>query len=750
MTSCEYIVSELNSAQKVAATYKNENLLVLAGAGCGKTKTIIARTVYLISQGCTPSRIKILTFTKKAAYEITQRVNSYLDINCFGLGASTFHRWCIDLIKSTPEIFGFKDFTILDRDDQLQIFKVLRGKPQKGELPKASELCDTYSFARNTRQNLSKAIKQIIPVFEEKKEKIAKIMQEYEINKRKHNYLDYDDILDVVATAVTLNEDVCKWIAHKYDCILVDEMQDTNPLQWAILEPLSHYTKLFCVGDDAQSIYGFRGADFNNIHSFTERISDSVVLKLEDNYRSTQEILDISNWLLSKSAFNYDKKLKAKRGKGKIPELHTFLNNFEESRWIISDIKLKYEVDKLWNNKMILVRSGYSGRNVETELLRNKIPYVFIGGQKLMDAAHIKDVMSVLRIISNNKDNIAWIRFLTLFPGVGSITAEKFTERLIQKHGIEECWELLDTASYKGIKLSSLFQENYNSRKNLPEMIVKSLNYMNDLLENKYGKIEWEYRKKDFDFLKLLAEQFESIHDFIEEFLLNPIFISQKDQQEKENCVILSTIHSAKGNESDIVYVSGVSVGKYPALRDIEKKEDKEEERRVLYVALTRAKNELIVTRNLQQDFWLWESTIKQLEDEYFFKDLPVKLFKELIHTESTYVESFTPQYSQCIQKVEHSPIKSRLVFNSEKTNKQTDSCEKIETSNDNTDITDDLNPLIVDFMRTHQPGEVYPMAIKLAVVAEYVPNVYGYVKIGKKYGINSDVIKEWVKIYKK
>lgn len=131
MTSCEYIVSELNSAQKVAATYKNENLLVLAGAGCGKTKTIIARTVYLISQGCTPSRIKILTFTKKAAYEITQRVNSYLDINCFGLGASTFHRWCIDLIKSTPEIFGFKDFTILDRDDQLQIFKVLRGKPQK-------------------------------------------------------------------------------------------------------------------------------------------------------------------------------------------------------------------------------------------------------------------------------------------------------------------------------------------------------------------------------------------------------------------------------------------------------------------------------------------------------------------------------------------------------------------------------------------------------------------------------------------
>lgn len=636
---CETIITDLNEAQKNAVTHKNENLLILAGAGCGKTKTIIARAAYLISQGYSPSRIKIITFTKKAATEITQRVSSTISKNCFELSASTFHRWCIDFIKKTPEIFGFKDFTVIDRDDQLQIFKRLRGKPQKGELPKAAELCDTYSFARNTRKPLSKTIEQLIPIFSEKKEIITKIMQKYEEDKRNHNYLDYDDILDIVAIAIKQNDDVCKWIANKYDCILVDEMQDTNPLQWEILEPLSRHTKIFCVGDDAQSIYGFRGADFNNIHSFKERVIKSTVLKLENNYRSTQEILDISNWLLSKSELNYNKSLKAVRGKGKLPELHTFLNNYEESKWIVFDIKEKFKIDNMWNNKTILVRSGYSGRNIETELLKNKIPYFFIGGQKLMEAAHIKDIISILRVVSNNKDSVAWIRFLTIFPGVGTVKAGKFTEKLIQKNGIKDCLELLNTATFEDSTLASLFEQIYNNRADIPKIITISLKYMDFLLENKYGKTEWEYRKKDLHSLRQLSEHFNSINEFIEEFFLNPVFVSQEDKRKNNNCVILSTIHSAKGTENNIVYVSNVSVGKYPSLRDIKKEEDKEEERRVLYVALTRAQDELIVTRNIETDFWLDEDDSKQLEESYFLKDLPSKFFKEVIHNEKSIME---------------------------------------------------------------------------------------------------------------
>lgn len=742
----ERIIYELNDAQKSAATYKNENLLILAGAGCGKTKTIIARAAYLISQGYSPDRIKILTFTKKAAFEITQRVDNLLDSNSYGLGASTFHRWCIDLIKNTPEVFGFKGFSIIDRDDQFQIFKKLRGKPKKGELPKSAELCDTYSFARNTRNSLSKAIVQVIPLFREKKDEIANIMKGYETEKQVHNYFDYDDILDIIAKAVSENEDVCKWIAGKYDCILVDEMQDTNPLQWAILEPLSHYTKLFCVGDDAQSIYGFRGADFKNVHSFSQRIENSTVLKLEDNYRSTQEILDVSNWLLSKSVLDYNKKLNAVRGKGKLPEIHTFNNNFDEARWIISDLKEKYDSDELWNNKMILVRSGYSGRNIETELLRNKIPYIFIGGQKLMEAAHIKDLMSVLRVVSNNKDEIAWIRFLTLFPGVGPVTAERFTAKLVQHSTIEGCLDILKTASYSGSTLNHLFEQLYKSTDNIPAMIDRALIFMDDLLQSKYGKTEWEYRKKDFDFLKQLAEKFDSISEFIEEYLLDPVFVSQQDKRKNENCVVLSTIHSAKGSENEIVYVTNISVGKSPSLRDLSADGDKEEERRVLYVALTRARDELIITRNTELDFWMYEDDIRKLKANYFLKGLPTKLAKEVIHRESTYSGSYTQKHFYGEPKVKATSPKSKLTFNSSAEKKSS-----ISTKRETQPITIDKtgNPKVVEFMKTHKKGEIYPEEIKKAVVSEYIPKVNGYVKIGKKYGINADMIKDWVRLYR-
>lgn len=761
------INSELNEKQFLAATYDNENLLILAGAGCGKTKTIIARAAYLISQGYSPNRIKILTFTKKASSEITQRVYNILSGDCYGLEASTFHRWCIDLIKNTPEIFGYTGFTVIDRDDQLQIFKKIRGKPKKGELPKPSELCDTYSFARNTRLSLSKAIIHKIPVFQEKKDEIAHLMQGYETEKNTLNYLDYDDILDIIATAVTQNDDVCKWIARKYDCILVDEMQDTNPLQWAILEPLSHYTKLFCVGDDAQSIYGFRGTDFKNIHSFNQRIKNSTILRLEDNYRSTQEILDLSNWLLSKSFLNYNKNLKAIRGKGKIPELHTFLNNYEESRWIISNLKSKYEVDGIWKNKMVLIRSGYSGRNIETELLRNKIPYIFIGGQKLLEAAHIKDLMSILRVISNNKDEIAWMRFLTLFPGIGSITAERFSERLIKENSIENCLDILKTASYAGTTLDILFQRLSLIKNNIPELIGTSLNFMNDLLLEKYGKIEWDYRKKDFDFLKQLAMQFKSIDEFMEEYLLDPVFISQEDKQKSENCMILSTIHSAKGTEKDIVYVANVSIGKCPSLRDLNSYSDREEERRVLYVALTRAKNELIITRNVELDSWLYEDDINILKNNYFLRNLPLKLVKAFVHHENTYLQSGTNLQKRYYgeAKSKSSDLKNKLISNSNiQSSKNSESKTKKSNllkkeinkspiqpadSNSGLDKTSSKNIEIVNFMKNHKKGELYSEEIKIAIAEEYIPNINTIETIGKKYGINSDVIRPWISKYR-
>ena len=276
MTSFESLLAELNESQRKAATFENKHCMVLAGAGCGKTKTIIARAIYLISQGISAERIQILSFTRKSASEIYERVRlSVGEEQTRGLHTSTFHTWCLSIIRANAKLFGKENFTILDRDDQLQIFKFYRGRHAKGTFPTAEQINDLYSFARNTKKSLSACFDSSLPEFTDLKEKIANIMKNYEQKKVENNYIDYDDILDLVSAAINNYPEIAEYIGKQYDYILVDEMQDTNPLQWTLLEPLSKYCTLFCVGDDAQSIYGFRGADFNNVHSFSDKIPNS-------------------------------------------------------------------------------------------------------------------------------------------------------------------------------------------------------------------------------------------------------------------------------------------------------------------------------------------------------------------------------------------------------------------------------------------------------------------------------------------
>ena len=336
----ETMLSTLNSRQEAAATLGDQHALVLAGAGTGKTKTIVARAAFLIDQGVPAHRIQILTFTRRAASEIVNRVKSHLGEQASGLRASTFHTWCMSLIRMAPGAFGGKDFTVIDRDDQVQLFRGIRGrsKLKSVDLPTPAQLCDIYSFVRNTRTNLSKALASNNPEFLEIKKHIAPLMKEYEDKKTERHYLDYDDILHLVAQRLKESPEFRSWMAKKYCHLLVDEMQDTNPLQWALLSPLIDTCKLFCVGDDAQSIYGFRGADFRNVHSFQERVPDATVMKLTKNYRSTQEILDVANWLLANSPLEYGKKLVAARGPGILPQIHTFGDEWAEGRWIAQDI----------------------------------------------------------------------------------------------------------------------------------------------------------------------------------------------------------------------------------------------------------------------------------------------------------------------------------------------------------------------------------------------------------------------------
>ena len=647
------LLSELNEHQRVAASMQCQHALVLAGAGCGKTKTIVARAAFLISDGTPSHRIQILTFTRRAASEIVERVRMHLGDEAKGLRASTFHTWCISLIRQAPSAFGCKDYSVIDRDDQLQLFKVVRGKKSTPPLPTAAQLCDLYSFARNTGQTLYATLLKNSPDSYGQKERIAQVMLAYEARKRDRRYLDYDDILDVVAQQLSTSPETCSWVASQYDHMLVDELQDTNPLQWKLIDPLKSQVTLFCVGDDAQSIYGFRGADFRNVHSFSERVADSVTLKLEKNYRSTQEILDASNWLLSKSPLNYEKHLVAARGCGNRPQLHTFANEWEEGRWIADDLIERRVGGANWQEHMILVRSAFAAKVMESSLLAKKIPYIFIGGTKLMESAHVRDVLSVLRLVANPHDEIGWMRFLTLWNGVGEVTANQVIERILTEQALDGCIQAMKDEAKIPTAALTVVQIVRDLQTEVSKAVANAVSAMEEVLSAKYRNQEWDKRRRDFRLVEKLAEKHSSILAFIEEYLLDPVHAGTGARTEDQDIVTIITVHSAKGTEREVCYVLNVSPGAYPSSLSAQNDDEVEEERRVLYVALTRAKDELIVTR---RGYALWSQSVPGKTDDeadvesYFFNALPDGMFDEHVHTpERVAAPASAPQIKQPI-----------------------------------------------------------------------------------------------------
>ena len=620
------LIDELNPQQKQAATTEAQHSLVLAGAGCGKTKTIVARAAYLIDQGVPANQIQILTFTRRAASEIVARVELALGDQAKGLRASTFHTFCMYLLRRIPKAFGLEQFSIIDRDDQLMMFRLIRGRDDKknpNHLPKPKELCDLYSFARNTRQKLSIALEKQMPEYFALKEQIADIMKEYEARKRARSFLDYDDILAIVAKALAESEGLVDYVASICRHMLVDEMQDTNPLQWALLEPLKERVSLFCVGDDAQSIYGFRGADFENIHHFKERVPNAQIYKLEQNYRSTQEILDLSNWLLDQSEIKYDKRLDAYRGEGVKPKMHIFPNEFDEAKWIAIDIKERHYLEgSKWSDHMVLVRSSFAARHIEAACIAANVPYRFIGGMKLLETAHVKDLLSVLRVVANPLDDIAWMRFLTLWNGVGDVGASKLSQQILLDPDMQVISAKLEKFGKVPDHAILMMKQMSVLKDQVQECVSLAIQAISEQLAENYKK-DWNRRQGDFDLVKQLASKHAQLSEFLEEYVLDPVSISEIERQSDTDVVTLITIHSAKGTEQKVCYVANVTPGQYPNSRAQGDFDEVEEERRVLYVALTRAQNELILTKQ-NLNHWARETVDEQGRkiESYFLNDL--------------------------------------------------------------------------------------------------------------------------------
>ena len=620
------LIDELNPQQKQAATTESQHSLVLAGAGCGKTKTIVARAAYLIDQGIPANQIQILTFTRRSASEIVARVELALGEQAKGLRASTFHTFCMYLLRRVPKAFGLEQFSIIDRDDQLMMFRLIRGKDDKknpNQLPKPQELCDLYSFARNTRQKLSDALEKQHPEHLAFKNQIAEIMKEYETRKRARSFLDYDDILAIVASALDQSDGLADYVASLCKHMLVDEMQDTNPLQWALLEPLKDKVSLFCVGDDAQSIYGFRGADFENIHHFKDRVPNAQVFKLEQNYRSTQEILDLSNWLLDQSEIQYNKRLDAHRGEGVKPRMHIFPNEFDEAKWIAIDIKERHYLQgSKWSDHMVLVRSSFAARHIEAACIAANVPYRFIGGMKLLETAHVKDLLSLLRVIANPLDDIAWMRFLTLWNGVGDVGASRLAQQLLLEPEFDLIFDKLEKFGRIPAETLLIMKQMTVLKHEVQACVSLGIQAIEAQLAENYKK-DWNRRQGDFELVKQLASKHTQLSEFLEEYVLDPVSISEIERQSDSDVVTLITIHSAKGTEQKVCYVVNVTPGQYPHARAQGDFNDVEEERRVLYVALTRAQNELILTK---QNLSLWARDVIDEQgrkvESYFLNDL--------------------------------------------------------------------------------------------------------------------------------
>ncbi len=633
---------ELNEQQNQAVTYNGEatNILVTAGAGCGKTRTIIARAIHLVRSGTNPSRILLMTFTNRAAREIRARLKEELGDQAYKIQAGTFHSFCLKIMSKIPKSFAISGFNIIDQSDQNSLMSTIRkkyinkkDKELNKEFPKPAELIKQFSYSRNTCQEPENYLHDNSELDDSFIEICGKIFADYQAAKEQSGYLDYDDLLEKFTMALNDKHELRNAVTTLFDEVLVDEMQDTNPLQFDILKHFSSTgVRLFCVGDPAQSIYKFRGAEFKHVYKFSEIFGNSTTIPLSLNYRSYQQILDLSNWLLAKSPFNYNNELQAHRGSGdNLPTLVNFDQAQDEATWIADTIMLRNAAGNNFKDMMILVRSGFDAKSIETELIQKEIPYRFIGGTSLTKTAHVRDLLSLLRVVKDENDHLAWMRFLQLWPRLGEKTAEKIVNSFNEAPNSKVIDVLTDKLGTNHSAVIA-YRQTCLSQQKPTNCVAQAIKELEPVLSGIYDK--WKYRHQDLDLLLKVAEKYTVMNEFINDFTLEPRSPSEITSHDEDDSVTLITVHGAKGAEAPICFVANARRGTYPHNRSFGDLDSEEEERRILYVAMTRAQNELFISRSndFRNGFYFQDEQETEGE-EYFLEDIPEELIEFEDHT---------------------------------------------------------------------------------------------------------------------
>ena len=597
---------ELNPSQYEAASAVDGAYLIIAGAGTGKTRTLVYRVSHLVESGYDPKSILLLTFTRKAANEMMNRASLLLDNRCSNINGGTFHSFANLTLRKYAKAAGLESsFTILDQGDSQDIINLIRS--QKGiiskvkRFPNKATLNKVFSLSVNTEREIEDIILEDYPHFEDQLDKILEIQKIFHNYKRKNNLLDYDDLLIYLRDFLNEFGPAAKSLLSTIKFVMVDEYQDTNKLQADIVKGLTQINKnIMVVGDDSQSIYSFRGANFKNIIDFPNLYENVEIIKLEENYRSIQPILDFTNHIIKNATEKYSKKLFTSRGGGNLPHIVAATTENLQSKYIVEKILELREEGIPLNDIAVLFRSSFFSFDLEIELGKANIPFQKFGGMKFIEAAHIKDVLAFLRIASNPKDVISWYRVLLLHEGVGPKTAQKILDELTTANlSIKSDPGSNDNWKYKE-SIANLFRLLYklHTEKSLPsEKAQLVFDYYQPIFKDKYD--DFNKRKKDLEIFHNITENYRSLDSLLADMAIEPIIDSVVDveaEDKEEEYITLSTIHSAKGLEWNSVFIIHAVEGYFPSGRSIEKPETLEEERRLMYVASTRAKQNLFIT----------------------------------------------------------------------------------------------------------------------------------------------------------
>ena len=612
--------AELNEQQLAAVTAPPGPLLVIAGAGSGKTRTLTYRVAYLLENGVDARNILLLTFTNKAARQMLDRVSNLLPVDAAGIWGGTFHSIGNRMLRRHGSALGYSSgFTIMDREDQKDLIATVVASsgidPKEMRFPKADVLADIFSFVVNTERPIEELLAEKFPYFLPLLEQIKDVQARYERKKKATNSVDFDDLLEKTLRMLLEHEHIARVYRRQFQFILVDEYQDTNKIQADFIDVLAReHQNVMVVGDDAQSIYSWRGANFQNILEFPKRYPKAQVFRIELNYRSVPEILEVANSAIAANVKQFKKNLSATRdSKAMKPALVALNDGSEQAQFVAQRVlELRDEGVEL-NEIAVLYRAHYHAVELQLEFSRRGIPYQITSGIRFFEQAHIKDVASFIRFVANPRDEVAFKRMVRLLPGIGGKIAENLW------NGWEKSLDSVAAVGDRGysigerlLKLSvstrskkmwdqlaqTLDEIAPNGKPNPPSAMIVSVV---EAIYDDYAKANftnYELRREDLNQLASFARQFSNAQEFLSQLAL----ISNVDAEPAPNAaadneaVNLSSVHQAKGLEFHTVFVIWLTDGMFPSSRSLETRDAIEEERRLFYVAITRARDELYLS----------------------------------------------------------------------------------------------------------------------------------------------------------